>query len=83
MVLGGQNDPTSLFVIGGVATFLMNGSFGSGLGYVSELFPTVIRGTACGSASFFGGIPAVLSPAIIGRKSWPTSSARSSRHSKA
>ena len=82
MVLGGQNDPTSLFVIGGVATF-QNGSFGSGLGYVSELFPTVIRGTAYGSASFFGGILAVLSPAIIGRKSWPTSSARSSRHSKA
>src|SRR5438034_11279308 len=32
-------DPTSLFVIGRAATFLMNGSFGSGLRYVSELFP--------------------------------------------
>jgi MFS family permease len=66
VILGGQDDPTSLFLIGGAANFLITGSFGTGLGYISELFPTVIRGTAYGSVAFFGGIGAALSPAIVG-----------------
>jgi MFS family permease len=66
VVLGGQNDPVGLFVVGALANFLITGSFGSGLGYISELFPTVIRGTAYGSAAFFGGVGAALAPAIIG-----------------
>jgi MFS family permease len=66
VVIGGQTDPVSLFVIGGIANFLITGSFGAGLGYITELFPTVIRGTAYGSASFFGGIGAATAPAIVG-----------------
>jgi AAHS family cis,cis-muconate transporter-like MFS transporter len=66
VVLGGQDDPTNLFVLGGIANFLITGSFGAGLGYISELFPTQIRGTAYGSVAFFGGIPAALAPAIMG-----------------
>ncbi len=66
VVIGGQTDPVSLFVIGGIANFLITGSFGAGLGYITELFPTVIRGTAYGSASLFGGIGAATAPAIVG-----------------
>ena len=66
VVLGGQDDPTNLFVLGGIANFLITGSFGAGLGYISELFPTQIRGTAYGSVAFFGGIAAALSPLIMG-----------------
>jgi MFS family permease len=43
----------------------MNGSFVRAR-LCERVFPTVIRGTAYGSASFFGGIAAALSPAIIG-----------------
>ncbi|HWP29729.1 MAG TPA: MFS transporter [Chloroflexota bacterium] len=66
VVLGGQGDPTSLFIIGGIANFLITGSFGSGIGYISELFPTVIRGTAYGSVALIGGIGAALAPTIVG-----------------
>jgi MFS family permease len=66
VALGGQTDPVALFVLGGIANFLITGSFGSGLGYISELFPTVIRGTGYGAAAFFGGIGAALAPTIIG-----------------
>jgi MFS family permease len=45
--------------------FLMNGSFVRAR-LCERVLPTVIRGTAYGSASFFGGIAAAMSPAIIG-----------------
>lgn len=66
IVLGYQNDPKTLLVLGGVVNFLITGSFGSGLGYVSELFPTEIRGRAFGSAALFGGLASSISPTIIG-----------------
>jgi putative MFS transporter len=66
VVLGGQDDPTSLFVIGGIANFLITGSFGAGMGYAAELFPTAIRGRGYGSAFFFGSLLSALSPAIVG-----------------
>lgn len=65
-VLGRQNDPKTLLILGGVVNFLITGSFGSGLGYVSELFPTEIRGRAYGSAALFGGLASSISPTIIG-----------------
>jgi MFS family permease len=66
VVLGGQTDPTSLFIIGGVANFLITGSFGAGMGYAAELFPTAIRGRGYGSAFFFGNLLSSTSPAIVG-----------------
>ncbi len=66
VVLGGQTDATSLFWIGGIANFLITGSFGAGMGYVSELFPTEIRGRGYGSAFFFGNLFSAISPAIVG-----------------
>lgn len=66
VVLGGQTDPTSLFVVGGVTNFLITGSFGAGMGYVSELFPTAIRGRGYGSAFFFGNLLSSFAPAIVG-----------------
>jgi MFS family permease len=66
MVLGGQNDATSLFIVGGIVNFLATGSFGAGMGYVSELFPTAIRGRGYGSAFFFGNLLSASSPAIVG-----------------
>jgi hypothetical protein len=44
----------------------MKGSFGSGLGCASELFSPSFGGLPRAGANFFGGIPAALSPAIIG-----------------
>src|SRR5919199_1220708 len=66
VVLGGQTDATSLFIIGGIANFLITGSFGAGMGYTAELFPTAIRGRGYGSAFFFGNLFSALSPAIVG-----------------
>src|SRR5262249_18571786 len=43
---GMLDDPASLFWAGLAANFLITGSFGAGLGYTTELFPTQIRGTA-------------------------------------
>jgi MFS family permease len=42
------------------------GSFGTGLGYTTELFPTQIRGTAVGAAYTFGVAAGSLAPAILG-----------------
>ena len=66
-LLGPQNDPKTLLLLGGAVNFLITGSFGSGLGYVSELFPTEIRGRAYGSAALFGGLASSFAPMIIGR----------------
>jgi len=60
------DDPTTLFWTGLVANFLITGSFGSGLGASTELFPTQIRGTGVGAAYTFGSIFASTSPAILG-----------------
>ncbi len=66
VVLGYIDDPQKLFWVGLVTNFLITGSFGSGLGYCTELFPTEIRGTAVGSAFTLGSIGASAAPAIIG-----------------
>jgi MFS transporter, AAHS family, cis,cis-muconate transporter len=46
--------------------FLITGSFGAGLGYNTELFPTQIRGTTVGMAFTFGSAAAASAPAIVG-----------------
>ena len=65
-LLGGINDPSNLFWVGLVLNFLITGSFGSGLGYVTELFPTQIRGTAFGAAFFFGVAGGSTAPLVLG-----------------
>jgi putative MFS transporter len=59
-------DPTSLFWAGLCVNFLMLGSFGPGLGYTAELFPTQIRGTAVGASYTFGTAAGATAPAILG-----------------
>jgi MFS family permease len=66
VVIGHVDDPWSLFWVGLAANFLITGSFGTGLGYNTELFPTQIRGTAVGAAFTFGTMGGALAPAIIG-----------------
>ena len=46
--------------------FLITGSFGTGLGYTAELFPTQIRGTAVGASFTFGLAAASTAPLIMG-----------------
>jgi riboflavin transporter FmnP len=55
VILGHLDSPSGLFWVGLVLNFLITGSFGAGLGYNTELFPTQIRGTAVGVAFTFGG----------------------------
>ena len=51
----------------GLATnFLITGSFGTGLGYTAEIFPTQIRGTAVGATFAIGLGFASLAPMIMG-----------------
>jgi MFS transporter, AAHS family, cis,cis-muconate transporter len=66
VVMGELDTPASLFWVGLILNFLITGSFGSGLGYNTELFPTQIRGTAVGTAFTFGSAGAALAPAIVG-----------------
>jgi len=66
VVMGYLDTPASLFWAGLVLNFLITGSFGAGLGYNTELFPTQIRGTAVGSAFTFGTAAASSAPAIVG-----------------
>jgi AAHS family cis,cis-muconate transporter-like MFS transporter len=66
MVIGTLNDATNLFVVGLVLNFLITGSFGAGLGYAAELFPTAIRGTAVGAIFLIAGIFSAFSPILIG-----------------
>jgi len=66
VVLGYLDTPSSLFWVGLVTNFLITGSFGSGLGYTTELFPTQIRGTAVGAAFAFGSAGGAVAPAVIG-----------------
>ncbi|HEX5213409.1 MAG TPA: MFS transporter, partial [Pseudolabrys sp.] len=65
-LMGSLSDPTQLFWAGLCANFLILGSFGTGLGYTAELFPTQIRGTAVGAAYTFGVAAGSLAPAILG-----------------
>jgi MFS family permease len=64
--MGYLDTPASLFWVGLVLNFLITGSFGAGLGYNTELFPTQIRGIAVGAVVTFGGAAASSAPAIIG-----------------
>jgi MFS family permease len=66
VLLGHLNSPTSLFWVGLVTNFLITGSFGTGLGYTTEIFPTQIRGTAVGAAFAFGTAGGSTAPAILG-----------------
>jgi MFS family permease len=65
IVIGHLDSPASLFWVGLALNFLITGSFGSGLGYNAELFPTQIR-TAIGTAFCLGTAAASTAPAIIG-----------------
>src|SRR5580693_1235364 len=66
VILGHLDSPSGLFWVGLVLNFLITGSFGVGLGYNTELFPTQIRGTAVGVAFTLGSAAAASSPAIVG-----------------
>jgi MFS family permease len=66
LVIGQQDDPMNLFVVGLLLNFLITGSFGAGLGYASELFPTAMRGTASGAIFLIAGLFSGLSPAVMG-----------------
>jgi MFS family permease len=67
VVMGYLDTAASLFWVGLVLNFLITGSFGAGLGYNTELFPTQIRGMAVGAAFTFGSAGGGLAPAIVGR----------------
>jgi len=66
IVLGHLNSPSSLFWVGLATNFLITGSFGTGLGYTTEIFPTQIRGTAVGASFAFGTAAGSTAPAILG-----------------
>src|SRR6202140_672912 len=66
VTMGHLDDPSSLFWVGLATNFLITGSFGTGLGYTAELFPTQIRGTAVGASFTFGLAFASLAPMIMG-----------------
>src|SRR5262249_10539475 len=65
-VMGHVDSPSSLFWVGLATNFLITGSFGTGLGYTAELFPTQIRGTGVGASFTFGLGVASLAPMIMG-----------------
>jgi MFS family permease len=66
VVMGYCETPTTLFWVGLATNFLITGSFGTGLGYTAELFPTQIRGTAVGASFTFGLAAASTAPWIMG-----------------
>jgi len=66
VVMGHLDSPASLFWVGLATNFLITGSFGTGLGYTAEIFPTEIRGTAVGATFAVGLGFASLAPMIIG-----------------
>ena len=66
VVMGHVDSPSSLFWVGLATNFLITGSFGTGLGYTAELFPTQIRGTGVGASFTFGLGVASLAPMIMG-----------------
>jgi MFS family permease len=66
VVIGYCETPTSLFWVGLAVNFLVTGSFGTGLGYTAELFPTQIRGAGVGASFTFGLAAASTAPWIMG-----------------
>jgi MFS family permease len=66
VAIGYCETPSSLFWVGLATNFLITGSFGTGLGYTAELFPTQIRGTAVGASFTFGLAAASTAPWIMG-----------------
>jgi MFS family permease len=66
IVIGTCETPTSLFWVGLAVNFLVTGSFGTGLGYTAELFPTQIRGAGVGASFTFGLAAASTAPWIMG-----------------
>jgi len=66
VAMGQLDSPTGLFWVGLVTNFLITGSFGTGLGYTAEIFPTQIRGTAVGATYALGIAFGSLGPLIMG-----------------
>jgi MFS family permease len=66
VVMGRLDGASSLFWVGLATNFLITGSFGTGLGYTAEIFPTQIRGTGVGATFAVGLAFASLAPMIIG-----------------
>src|SRR5579863_4116127 len=66
VLIGHIDSPAGLFWVGLLTNFLITGSFGTGLGYTTEIFPTQIRGTAVGAAFAFGTAGGSTAPAILG-----------------
>lgn len=66
VVMGQLTSAQSLFWVGLVTNFLITGSFGTGLGYTTEIFPTEIRGRGVGASFTFGLAAASLAPVIVG-----------------
>ena len=64
--IGRLDDAASLFWAGLAVNFLVLGSFGAGLGYTTELFPTQVRGTAVGAAYTFGTAAGATAPLVLG-----------------
>jgi MFS family permease len=66
VAMGYLNSASSLFWVGLATNFLITGSFGAGLGYTNELFPTQIRGAGVGASFTVGLGVASLAPLVIG-----------------
>jgi MFS family permease len=66
VAMGYCETPSSLFWVGLATNFLITGSFGAGLGYTNEVFPTQIRGTGVGASFTIGLAIASLAPLVIG-----------------
>jgi MFS family permease len=66
VAMGYCETPTTLFWVGLATNFLITGSFGTGLGYTAEIFPTQIRGTAVGATFTLGLGFASTAPLIMG-----------------
>ena len=64
--MGYVDSPSSLFWVGLVTNFLITGSFGTGLGYTNEVFPTQIRGAGVGASFTVGLGLASLAPLVMG-----------------
>src|SRR6185437_12070858 len=66
VAMGYCETPTTLFWCGLATNFLITGSFGTGLGYTAEIFPTQIRGVAVGASFTLGLGFASTAPLIMG-----------------
>jgi MFS family permease len=66
VAMGHLNTASSLFWVGLVTNFLITGSFGTGLGYTNEIFPTQIRGAGVGASFTVGLGVASFAPMAMG-----------------